>query len=387
MSVTPASPFRIVLAGALAMAAGMGFGRFVYTPILPAMMEQLHLSASDMGLIASSNYLGYLLGAIVAAGGWAAGRERTLMLGALATNAALLAAMALTDGVFAFILIRFLAGIASAFVMIFLTATIYTRLAVMRRNDLQGRHFSGVGLGIASSSVVTGMTIGMGSGWSVPWLWSAAVSLVVLLLVAAMIPGQPGAVSAERREPPLPKSLPLTLVIAAYGLFGLGYIVTATFLIAIVRATGSDGHLESYVWFATGLAGLVSVWSWTKVAARIGLVAAYVAGCLVEAAGVIISVAVGGGVALIVAGILFGGTFIAITALGLQLGRQLSPEAPRRVLAIMTASFGIGQIVGPVVAGVMADWTGDFILPSVGAGLILAASGALVLAARPPVTK
>ncbi|HTV70940.1 MAG TPA: YbfB/YjiJ family MFS transporter [Rhizobiaceae bacterium] len=387
MSVAPASPFRIVLAGVIAMAAGMGFGRFVYTPILPAMMEQLDLSASDMGLIASSNYLGYLLGAIFAAGGWAAGRERALMLAALAANAVLLAAMALTENVIAFVLIRLLAGIASAFVMIFLTATIYARLASMRRDDLQGRHFSGVGLGIASSSIVTGMTIGMGSGWSVPWLWSAAVSLVVLMLVALMIPRQPGAVSAKRRESPLPKSLPLTLVIVAYGLFGLGYIVTATFFIAIVRATGTEGHLESYVWFATGLAGLLSVWFWAKVAARIGLVTAYVVGCLVEAAGVIISVAVGGSVALIVAGILFGGTFIAITALGLQIGRQLSPEAPRRVLAIMTASFGIGQIIGPVVAGFMADWTGDFILPSVGAGLILVASGALVLAARPAVTK
>ena len=94
---TPAPPLRFAVAGMIAMAVAMGIGRFVYTLILPGMMEGAGLSAADAGLIASANYLGYLVGALLAAGGWASGRERTLMLAGLAGTALLCAAMGLTE--------------------------------------------------------------------------------------------------------------------------------------------------------------------------------------------------------------------------------------------------------------------------------------------------
>jgi MFS family permease len=64
-------------------------------------------------------------------------------------------------------------------------------------------------------------------------------------------------------------------------------------------------------------------------------------------------------------GLLFGLTFMVVTAYGLQLGRQFSQHSPRRVFSFMTAAFGIGQITGPLVGGWVAQFTGNFTLPTI----------------------
>lgn len=193
----------------------------------------------------------------------------------------------------------------------------------------------------------------------------------------------PVASGAARREPALPKNVALTKIILAYGIFGLGYIVTATFLVAIVRQ-GDGGRLfESAVWLATGLAGIPSIYLWNRLSGRWGITTTFAVACLVEALGVWASVGLGGMAGPLLGGILLGGTFIAVTALGLQAGRLLAPEAPRRVFALMTASFGIGQILGPILAGMAADWTGSFLVPSLGAAAALLLSGFIAWSAGP----
>lgn len=371
MTSATAAPLRYALAGMIAMAAAMGIGRFVYTPILPSMMQELGLSAADAGLIASANYLGYLVGALAAGGGWAEGRERGLMLFALAGSALLAFAMVVWPSLYWFLLVRFLAGVASAFVMIFLTSIVFARLAAAGRDDLQALHFGGVGVGIAVSSVMTGALVVAGASWQAGWLWAGVLSLAALAAVPFMVRRGPPATGPKRVEPPMPRSAALTRIIIAYGLFGAGYIVTATFLVAIVRQ-GEGGRLfESAVWLVTGLAGAPSVWLWGKAVRRIGLTATFAAGCVVEAVGVAASVALPAPLGPLLGGALLGGTFIAITAFGLQAGRRLAGESPRRALALMTAAFGTGQIIGPILAGYAADWTGSFVAPSLGASAAL----------------
>lgn len=373
------SPYRFAFAGMAAMAVAMGIGRFVYTPLLPGMMEELGLSAADAGLIASANFLGYLVGAIVTAGGWAQGRERAILLGALASSAVLALAMGFTDSLPVFMVIRFLAGVASAFVMVFLATIVLDHLAAAGRSDLQAIYFGGVGLGISISAIMTVALVVTGVSWTGGWYWAGGLSMLGLVLVALLLDRGPIVTGAARREPALPKSTSLARIIIAYGIFGFSYVITATFLVAIVRQGGFDRMFESVVWLVTGLAALPSVYLWDRVSARTGMVVAFAIGCAIEAIGIVASVSVGGHIGPLLGGVLLGGTFVAITAFGLRAGLALAPAAPRRVVSIMTASFGVGQIIAPILAGYAAQWTGSFLLPSLVAALALATAGVIGL--------
>src|ERR1700676_1792748 len=99
------SPLSVALGGLIAMAVGLGIGRFVYTPILPPMLAALGLSKSTAGLIASANFAGYLIGALGALGAQLPGSRRTWLLGALLVSAATTAAMGLTISVAAFMVL------------------------------------------------------------------------------------------------------------------------------------------------------------------------------------------------------------------------------------------------------------------------------------------
>ncbi|WP_292155706.1 YbfB/YjiJ family MFS transporter [Mesorhizobium sp.] len=383
MNAAAPSPLRLAVAGMTALAVAMGIGRFVYTPILPGMMEELHLTPADAGWIASANYLGYLIGAFAAAGGWAHGRERLLMFVSLAASAMLAALMGLNETMAAFLVIRFLAGLASAFVMVFMASIVFSHLAVAGRSDLQALHFGGVGLGIAVSSALLAILVTDHAGWAAGWLWSGALSAVGLLIVALLAGSTTPANGVDGPEPALPKDRSLAKMIVAYGLFGFGYVVTATFLVAIVRQGGGGRVFEAAVWMVAGLAGFPSTWFWQKLAGRIGLYAAYAMTCLIEVVGVTASVVVKGAAGPLIAGVLVGGTFIAITALGIQMGRQLAPKAPRRIFAVMTAVFGLGQIIGPIAAGLLAQASGNYVLASIMAAAALLISGVVAWSAAP----
>jgi predicted MFS family arabinose efflux permease len=372
------SPVRYAFAGMVALAVAMGIGRFVYTPILPGMMEGLGLSASDAGSIASANYLGYLVGAIAAAFGWAHRRERAMMLAGLVANAVLAAAMAFTTSLTAFLLIRFAAGVASAFVLVFSVTIVFSHLAASGRNDLQALHFGGVGLGIALSALLVGGLHMAGAGWAAGWIGAGVVSLVGLLPAALLIREGPLAANGSS-EPRLPRSLPLAKITVAYGIFGFGYIITATFLVAIVRQGEGGPVFEAAVWLVTGLAGFPSVYLWQSVVARLGSMKTFALGSIVEGIGVVASVKLGGYAGPIVGGVLLGGTFIALTTIGLVAGRTIAAASPRRALAVMTAFFGTGQIIGPIFAGFLADRTGSFTIASMAAAVALLACALIAL--------
>ncbi len=376
-----ASPLRSAIAGLVALAVAMGIGRFAFTPILPSMMAQQGIGPDAAGLIAAANYGGYLAGAVAASMSWAAGRERGLVIVALACSAALLAMMALTGEVWLLCLIRFLAGLASAFVMVFAASLVLGQPAAAGRPWVQSVHFAGVGMGMAVSSIVAGsLSLGRQPAETL-WLAMAAIGLVAIPAVGWLVP-RPASRSgvAASVEPKLEWTPPLLSLTVAYGLFGFGYIITATFVVAIVRDGGGSPAFEMLVWLVTGIAAAISVAVGQPIAARYGPLRLFTVGCLVEAVGVAASVLLPSPAGPLIGGGILGGTFVLITAYGLQAGRLQAPLSGRRVFASMTAIFGIGQIVGPVFAGWLSASTGSYTAASLVAALALVA--AAVVAGR-----
>ena len=357
------------------MAVAMGFGRFSYTPILPGMMADLGLTPADAGLIASANFIGYLVGAVAAGYGWAAGRERMVSLSALVATTVLLLAMGLTSSLLLFSIIRFLAGVASAFTLVFTSAIVLSRGLAAGNPHVQSVHFGGVGIGIAVSSLMVFLLPAGGvstfAGWQAAWFGGALIAFIGTVAVAFLLPSDPASGKNTEREKPLVWTRPLFVITLTYGLFGFGYVITATFLVAMARQGSSDHTVEFLAWLITGLSAAVSVHLWRRAVPRIGVTGVYLAGLLVEAIGLILVVTLPSPYAPLIGGLLLGLTFIMVTAYGLQIGRALAPESPRKALAFMTAAFGVGQIAGPLVAGWLAQGSGSFTVPTLLAAGVL----------------
>ncbi len=388
--VAAAAAVAPALGGMLALASALGIGRFVYTPILPAMADALGLSKTEAGLIAAANLVGYLAGALLAAAPQLPGGRRAWFLAALAVGVATTAAMGWADTTGAFMLLRFGGGVASAFVLVLGSALVLDRLARAGLERWAALHFAGVGFGIALSALLINVLQEAGAGWRTLWMAAGAAAAVAVPLAAWLVPGAGElavAGTTTRGESGNRVDFPrgLGALTLCHGLFGFGYVVTATFIVVAVRASPELRTLEGAVWLVVGLAAMPSTALWAWVGQWAGVLPAYALACLLAAVGV----AAGGlwqtPTGVLLAAVLLGGTFMGITALGFTAARALAPEQGRRSSALMTAGFGVGQVAGPLVGGRILDSTGSFAVPSIIAAVALAVAAAVAgVAARRP---
>ncbi len=370
-------PAAQALAGLLSLAIGIGIGRFAYTPILPYMGAGLALDKSEAGLIASANFLGYLLGALAAAWRAPPGDARFWLLGALALSGLSTGAMALTTELGAFLLLRFVNGIAGALAMVLASSLLMDRLATAGRDGWAAAIYAGVGAGIAISALAVPAAASASDDWQGPWLFCGALCLAFSVVVGVLLPRPQARTTAAAGVDRSSGQAGVRRLIAAYGLGGFGYVITATFIADMVRADPVLQPAEQMVWLCVGLTAAPSVALWGWAGRRWGNRHAFAAGCLIQAAGVALSV-LGGSVWLVMlAAGLLGGTVMGLTALGLIEVRRLSAGDPRRNLALMTAAWGLGQMVGPALAGALHDWLGSYLVPSLLAAAALVAGAAL----------
>jgi len=364
-------PAARAASGAAALAVAMGIGRFAYTALLPAVQQALGLDDAAGGLVASANLTGYLAGVL-----WARrtppGAPRVWLL-----RCGLGLSFVTTGGVVAFrglaawAAVRLLSGVASGLVFVLVSAAVLEALP-RGRERLAGLLFGGVGAGIALSGAVT--ALGGAAGWRVPWLVLGALAAALSLPALAMAPGEPVA------RDPAPASghhdgVTFGRLAVAYGLEGLGYIVSGTFAVRAVQHTPGLEAWAAWVWVAAGLAAVPSAALWAALSRRLGPRWALTAAMATQAMGMALPALSTSGAAAVLGALFFGGTFIGIVTVTMELARRLVPEAAVRAIGSLTAVYGVGQAIGPYLAGRLASAVGSP-GPSV-----LAASGAVALGA------
>lgn len=363
---------RILFGGMLGLVVAMGIGRFAFTPILPLMQRDLAMSNTLAGWLAGLNYLGYLLGAILCSVSPKILRYKLVTGGSLLLSLATTIFMGATLSEHWWAVMRFAGGFASAILFIVISAEVGEALARRGYGHWTGALYGGVGAGVAISGLAVPQLDRMG-GWSTSWYGMGIIA--VLLAVSGIALGRKRDLVQEVtcRDKINPGHLgPVKLLAVAYFFEGLGYIVTATFIVAIISTTPGLESFAPYSWVAVGLAAVPSTLFWPYLVRRIGSRYALLAAYLLQASGILVSIRADSILEVIFVAISFGGTFMGIVAMTLGEGSQRMPGASGRAAAFLTASFGVGQVLGPVFAGVLADLQQGFTLP-----LLLAAGSVL----------
>jgi len=337
------SPWILVRRAACAMAAGVGVGRFVYTPILPLMQAQAGMSVQTGAVLATANYLGYLVGAVAGTLAPAMIRSRAGFRGSLLVLTATLTLMPATHEAPAWFALRAVAGVASALVFVITVSALLPRLRG-RRNHLAGWTFGGAGAGIALSGLLVAGVASV-STWQVAWWASAALTAV---FVAGAWRLDTSAVAVAPGGTPTPRARTnrwFSALLAAYTLEGVGYIIAGTFLVAAIEQR-TPGLLGSGAWVLVGLAAFPSCALWAGLSHRWSRPNLLLIALVVQAAGIALPALFGGAAPALVSAFLFGATFLAIGTIALPVGEHLG--VPRAV-AILTSGYSAGQVLGPIV--------------------------------------
>ncbi len=350
----PGSPLAAALAGLAALAVAMGIGRFAFTPVLPMMLQDAGIGIAAGGWLASVNYLGYLLGA-VGAMALPLPPERTIRLGLVAVGLLTLA-MAPAWPFWGWMLLRLLAGIASAWVLISVSAWSLEVLAPHRRPFLQSVVFAGVGSGIAVAGLACLALDTADAGSAAAWTVLGALAMIVTALVWRFFPSPVAAAGAHAGSagPAVAGSKPLrpdaaaVRMICCYGIYGFGYIIPATFLPVMARDAMQGSAAFGWSWPIFGAAAALSTLAAAALVRRLGNRRVWMLCHLLMAVGCLLPVVATGLAPVFLAALCVGGAFMVVTLVAMQEARQIAGRDAGGLIAAMSAAFATGQILGPL---------------------------------------
>jgi predicted MFS family arabinose efflux permease len=342
----------------LGVAVGNGFARFAYALLLPAMREDLRWTYAEAGWMNTANALGYVVGAI---SGYLL--LRRLHPSQLFTFGLLFTVVSL--GVTGFrpelswlTFTRIAAGIGAAWVFACGGALVAARFHTYPelRGAATGIYFAGAGFGIAVSGILINPVLAHGGnqGWPIAWVVlgiAAAVSSIWPLLEAQRIGGAANSTDSGALDL---RGLYPSLI--AYFLFASGYIVYMTFIFAWIRLQHMSLEFGTLIWVVLGLAVSGSPFLWRRALDAWNPTIILAASCAVTLIGTLVPTFTTSAFGVLISAGLFGlGMFIAPSSVAVLARRTMAPNQWAKTITLYTVVFSVGQAIGPVLAGWIAD--------------------------------
>ncbi len=366
---------KVLTAGVLSLILMLGIARFAYTPMLPLMQQHAGLGFSEAGWLAAINYMGYLCGAIIAS--LISNlylKDRLYRIGLIVAVITTLM-MGITDNFFIWSISRFLAGLSSAAGLLIGSGLIMNWLI---RHDFRselGIHFSGLGSGIAFCAIVVEV-MNQYLSWSQQWLLLSLLAALLLLPAWLWLPKPDHTTTTtagnNMTDQP-PGKIFLYLFMAAYFCAGVGYVVSATFIVDIIdKLPGMEGK-GTWSFMIIGLAAAPSCIIWDLIARKMGSLNALTVAYVLNIVAVLLPVFEPSLILLMISAAMFGATFVGIVSLVLSIAGRYYPTRPAKMMGKMTITYGIAQIMAPAITGLIAENSGSY-----SSGLYMAAVMMLV---------
>lgn len=370
---------KLIIFSMTLLTVGMGLGRFVYTAMFPIMLVESSFDFSQLSYIASSNYTGYLAGALLfSLGYWHhQAQVKRNFLTCLVITTFLLLLMAYDFTYYGILIIRFLAGVASAGVIIFGSMMI---LALTTNPIIVGSFFSGVGTGILIGNELIALGVAFDLSSQPLWLGIGILSGLIVLMTECFYPIQnnkplkahPAATTIKE------ELIPWFSLVILYGLAGFGYIITATYLPVIAKELQAS-FMTQHLWSLLDLGAIISCFLWLYIQSKWGTFIALIANLLSQSVFVFISYFSYIETLLIISALGVGLTFMGTTVLVMTLAKQTQSPKWLNLLGLVTLSYSLGQILGPVFTNRIQQCTGTIDLALLWAGFALFASALIVI--------
>lgn len=334
-----------IVAAAVALVVVHGFGRFVYTPLLPLLVSDSLITLPEAAAIASWNYVGYLLGAMFALFLYQRALGRVSLILMLAANALITVMQLFAESYDTLAFLRLLNGISNGVVFVLAPALVLEWLVEVGKPQHSGLMYLGVGAGILASTLL----VDVSSAWSVgSWRWLTAALCSVPLALGSIwylrrLPNYQPVKRAEKSAVLWDRSS--TPLFLSYAGAGLGYILPMTFIPAVAHEW--QVKLVPSAWLLVAITSLPSTWWWNHLGAKLGDKTALLWNYAIQGFSIVALLLIGGKLGLWLCAILMGSSFLGCVLLTQRLARTLHPHQGPRLSAALVALYGFTQLTGP----------------------------------------